>query len=108
MNQYHHQVDVARVWLVTGCSSGQGRSLVTAILARGDKVIATARRIADLDFISQEYEVQKRAFPITLDVTDTFDQLREAIDKAVAHFGAIDVLVNNAGFIVSGVWEELT
>lgn len=84
-----------------------GRSLVTAILARGDKVIATARRIADLDYIHQLPGAQHRALAITLDVTDPVDRLREAVDGAVSHFGAVDVLVNNAGFVVSGVWEEL-
>lgn len=96
-----------RVWLVTGCSSGLGRHLAIEILARGDKIIATARRISDLDFISSLDGGKERALCITLDVTEPYNQLREKIDKAIGHFGSIDVLVNNAGFVVSGVWEEL-
>lgn len=103
----HPEPQPARVWLVTGCSSGLGRTLVTAILARGDKVIATARRIADLDYVQELPGAQQRALTVTLDVTDSFERLHSAVDQAVAHFGAVDVLVNNAGFVVSGVWEEL-
>jgi NAD(P)-dependent dehydrogenase (short-subunit alcohol dehydrogenase family) len=102
-----HPSASARVWLVTGCSSGFGRHLVSAIIARGDKVIATARRISDLDYIAEIDPTHEQALAITLDVTDPFDQVRDAVDKAIAHFGSIDVLVNNAGFVVSGVWEEL-
>jgi NAD(P)-dependent dehydrogenase (short-subunit alcohol dehydrogenase family) len=96
-----------QVWLVTGCSSGFGRHLVSAILARGDKVIATARRIQDLDYIKSIDGGKERALGITLDVTEPYDQLCQKIDKAIGHFGSIDILVNNAGFVVSGVWEEL-
>ena len=103
----HIAQSFARVWLVTGCSSGFGRHLVSAILARGDRVIATARRISDLDYISEVDESEERALAITLDVTDAFEQIQSAINDAIAHFGKIDILVNNAGFVVSGVWEEL-
>lgn len=95
-----------QVWLVTGCSSGLGRSLATAILARGDKIIATARNIADLDYINRLDGARERSLAITLDVTEPFERLR-AVDTAIAYFGTIDVLVNNAGFVVSGIWEEL-
>lgn len=97
----------AQVWLVTGCSSGLGRHLVEGILARGDKVIATARRLTDLDYISNIDGGLERALALTLDVTDSFEQLQDAVDGAVRHFGTIDILVNNAGFVVSGILEEL-
>ncbi|KAH7371115.1 hypothetical protein BKA66DRAFT_190330 [Pyrenochaeta sp. MPI-SDFR-AT-0127] len=108
MADTYHPLTPSRVWLVTGCSSGIGRHLVSAIIARGDKVIATARRISDLDYLAKIEGAQDRALGITLDVTDPADQLRETIDRAISHFGVIDVLVNNAGFVVSGVWEELS
>jgi NAD(P)-dependent dehydrogenase (short-subunit alcohol dehydrogenase family) len=95
----------ARVWLITGTSSGLGRALARAALDRGDRVVATARstdRIADL-----EREFPDRAVAVALDVTDR-DQAREAVDAAVRAFGRIDVLVNNAGYGVLGAVEELT
>jgi NAD(P)-dependent dehydrogenase (short-subunit alcohol dehydrogenase family) len=42
-----------------------------------------------------------------LDVTASYDEICAKINHAIEHFGGIDVLVNNAGFVVSGVWEEL-
>ena len=98
---------MGQVWLVTGCSSGLGRELVIAILARGDQVIATARRISDLDYIASIEGGAQNALAITLDVTEPYDAIQEKINKAIKHFGTITVLVNNAGFVVSGVWEEL-
>ncbi|KIN06810.1 hypothetical protein OIDMADRAFT_150101 [Oidiodendron maius Zn] len=108
MAEPHPTPASSRVWLVTGCSSGLGRHLVFAILARGDKVIATARKISDLDYINNIDGGKERALGITLNVTEPYDHLRDRIDKAIGHFGSIDVLVNNAGFVVSGVWEELS
>ncbi|KAH6682827.1 hypothetical protein B0J14DRAFT_132787 [Halenospora varia] len=93
----------ARVWLVTGCSTGFGRSFVPAILARGDKVIATARRISDLDYI----EGNENARALQLDVTAPEDIIRQKTKQAISEFGKIDVLVNNAGYVLSGVWEEV-
>lgn len=107
MAEPHASAASVRVWLVTGCSSGLGRHLVSEILARGDKVIATARKISDLDYVKSIDGGKERALGITLDVTEPYDRVRKVIDKAIGHFGSIDILVNNAGFIVSGVWEEL-
>lgn len=93
----------AKVWLVTGCSSGFGQSLVPAILARGDKVIATARQVSDLGYLKDV----KNVAAIQLDVTAPNEVLCSKVEEAVAKFGTIDVLVNNAGYVLSGVWEEL-
>jgi NAD(P)-dependent dehydrogenase (short-subunit alcohol dehydrogenase family) len=97
---------VPRIWLVTGCSSGLGRELVRSILVRGDKVIATARSLADLDYIHAMDGVADRCHHLELDVTMPERELAVRVRKAVAHMGRIDVLVNNAGFVMSGVWEE--
>lgn len=97
-----------QVWLVTGCSSGLGRHLVSAVLARGDQIIATARRIADLDYIASIEGGTQNALGIVLDVTEPYEAVQTKIRRAVEHFGSITVLVNNAGFVASGVWEELT
>ena len=93
------------VWFVTGCSSGFGSLLVPAIIARGDKVIATSRRTVDISDIPVA-TAQNVKF-IQLDVAGSEDALQQAVKDAVAVFGSIDVLINNAGFVMSGVWEEL-
>jgi NAD(P)-dependent dehydrogenase (short-subunit alcohol dehydrogenase family) len=94
-----------RVWFITGTSSGLGRAIAQAALDHGDRVVATARstdRIADL-----ERDFADRVVALPLDVTDP-DQARAAIDAAVAAFGHIDVVVNNAGYGVLGALEELS
>lgn len=98
---------VPRVWLVTGCSSGLGRQLVMAILARGDKVIPTVRRLSDLEYIYSMDGVTDKFYPLELDVTMPERELLAKVREAITHMGRIDVLVNNAGFVISGVWEEI-
>lgn len=99
----HNLGQAPKVWLVTGCSTGFGRALVPAILARGDKVIATARRISDLEYLQDV----AGAKALQLDVTASEEVIRHKADEATELFGRIDVLVNNAGYVLSGVWEEV-
>jgi NAD(P)-dependent dehydrogenase (short-subunit alcohol dehydrogenase family) len=94
-----------KVWLITGASKGFGRVWTKAALDRGDKVIATARNIGALDDLSKEYG--DSVFPVQLDVTDR-QNCFEAVNKAISHFGKIDILINNAGFGQFGFMEELT
>lgn len=93
----------SRVWLITGCSSGFGRELVLAASASGDRVVATARRIADLEYCRTISNVRS----LELDVTAEQADLDAKVQEAVKEFGRLDVLVNNAGYVLSGVWEEL-
>jgi NAD(P)-dependent dehydrogenase (short-subunit alcohol dehydrogenase family) len=85
-----------RVWLITGCSSGFGRELARAALAAGDRVMATARQPAGLEFPDTT----------ALDVTDPAS-IEKAVQTTVERFGRIDVLVNNAGYGSVGAVEEL-
>lgn len=94
-----------KVWFITGSSRGLGRSLTKAVLAKGDKVAATARDINSLKDLVEKYPEQ--IFPITLNVTE-YDQVHMAIEAAIKHFGRIDVLVNNAGFGIVGAAEAFT
>ncbi|WP_316830790.1 oxidoreductase [Pedobacter aquatilis] len=94
-----------KVWFITGSSRGLGRSLTEAVLAKGDKVAATARNIDALKDLAEKYKEQ--LLPLTLDVTD-YDQVHLVIEAAVGHFGRIDVLVNNAGFGIVGATEAFT
>ncbi|KAF5588030.1 short-chain oxidoreductase [Fusarium subglutinans] len=91
------------VWLVTGCSSGFGTEFVHQILSRGDKVIATARNSARIEPLASQ-----GAAVLELDVTDSQDSIDQTIAKAFAIYGRIDVLVNNAGFVAAGSWEDLS
>jgi NAD(P)-dependent dehydrogenase (short-subunit alcohol dehydrogenase family) len=94
---------MAKTWLITGCSSGLGRAIAAAALERGDQVVATARRTDRLEQLAEPYG--ERALPIGLDVTRP-EEIRATVEQTVARFGAIDVLVNNAGFGMVGAIEE--
>lgn len=84
-----------QVWFITGSSRGFGRSLVSAALEAGDRVVATARRPEQLGDFVEKYG--DRILPVALDVTDAA-QSRAAIAESVARFGRLDVIVNNAGY----------
>jgi NAD(P)-dependent dehydrogenase (short-subunit alcohol dehydrogenase family) len=93
----------SRVWFITGAASGFGRAIVDAVLARGDRVVATARRAEQLSDLSSHDGVH----PVALDVTDPAGR-EAAVDEAVRRLGRIDVLVNNAGRTQVGAVEETT
>ncbi|AJZ84850.1 MULTISPECIES: SDR family NAD(P)-dependent oxidoreductase [Streptomyces] len=84
-----------QVWFITGSSRGLGRALVTAALEAGDHVVATARDPKALAEAFGEYG--DRVHPVALDVTRP-EAAHEAVEAALARFGRIDVLVNNAGY----------
>lgn len=91
------------VWFITGCSSGFGHELARLVLARGWRAVVTARdkaRVADL-----ARSAASRALALDLDITDAA-QVAVAVKAAEAHFGGIDVLVNNAGYGYQASVEE--
>jgi len=92
-----------RVWFITGASSGFGRAIVDAAMARGDSVVATVRRTDGLSDLEQS----DRVHVVALEVTDA-SQREAAVDEALERFGRIDVLVNNAGRTQVGAVEETT
>lgn len=91
------------VWLVTGSSSGFGREFVQAALARGFRVMASARDPKKLDGLVARNPDKARA--VALDVTDP-SQIKAAVNETLRVFGRIDVLVNNAGYGYLGAVEE--
>ena len=95
----------SRVWLITGSSTGFGRSLAEAVLKHGDRVVATARKPEQLDALVSQYPQAAKA--VRLDVTNP-QQVREAVKAAIDAFGRIDVVVNNAGFASVGAIEALS
>ena len=90
------------VWLVTGCSSGFGEAFVHRILTAGDKVIATGR-----DLKKVEHLEKVGAAVLQLDVTESQKSLDDKMAKAIEIYGKIDVVINNAGFVTGGAWEDL-
>ncbi|MBN8229866.1 SDR family NAD(P)-dependent oxidoreductase [Corallococcus macrosporus] len=93
----------SRVWFVTGSSTGFGRHIVEEVIARGERVVATARDPRKLDDLVAR--APDRVLALQLDVTKP-EQVQESITAALKRFGAIDVLVNNAGYSVLGALEE--
>jgi NAD(P)-dependent dehydrogenase (short-subunit alcohol dehydrogenase family) len=94
---------MAKTWLITGSSRGFGWELAKAALGRGDRVVATARRPEQLGDLVEQYGDRVRA--VALDVTDVA-AARAAVQVAVDEFGALDVVVNNAGYANSAPIEE--
>lgn len=89
------------VWLITGSTSGFGAEFVKRLLAKGDKVIATARNTSKIAHL-QEAGAAILKLDLTADQAD-FDKLAEA---ATAIYGGVDVLVNNAGYSHFGTVED--
>lgn len=83
------------VWFITGCSTGFGRELAKQVLARGWRAVVTARDKARLDDLVAD--TGDRALACDLDLADQ-DQIVSAAKAAIARFGRVDVLVNNAGY----------
>jgi NAD(P)-dependent dehydrogenase (short-subunit alcohol dehydrogenase family) len=94
---------MAKVWLITGSSRGLGRCLAEAVLAQGDRLVATARQPEQLGDLVTRYGDTVRA--VALDVTQP-EQARAAVSAAVETFGRLDVLVNNAGYGNMAAIEE--
>jgi len=97
-------MSTGRVWLITGATGGLGRALVDRVLQSGDWVVAAARdpdRLRGLHTASQG-----RFLLVPMDVTDPA-QVEVAVQRGIAMFGRLDVLVNNAGYAQPGALEEL-
>ncbi len=94
-----------RVWFITGASTGFGRLLAEEVLKTGGKVVATARRLDKVADLERQYPQTAKA--IALDVTNQ-TQIDSAVAQAIAKFGRVDVLVNNAGYGVAGAIEEVS
>jgi NAD(P)-dependent dehydrogenase (short-subunit alcohol dehydrogenase family) len=99
------RTQTSRVWFITGASTGFGRLLAEELLKRGEQVAATARDWAKVADLEQQYPGKARAFE--LDVTEP-EQIVAVASQAFEAFGHIDVLVNNAGYGVTGAIEEVS
>lgn len=94
-----------QTWLITGCSSGFGELFVRQLCAAGDNVIATGRNAAT----KLAHLRESGATILDLDVTSPAAEIDAKMSEAWTIYpGGIDVVVNNAGYILSGAFEELT
>jgi NAD(P)-dependent dehydrogenase (short-subunit alcohol dehydrogenase family) len=93
--------NTSRVWFITGASSGIGRELVRQALDAGEAVTAVARNTSELKDLGES----ERLLAIDADVRDE-ESVRRAVEQAVARFGRIDVVANNAGYGLFGAVEE--
>ncbi|KPH12356.1 oxidoreductase [Chryseobacterium sp. ERMR1:04] len=93
------------VWFITGSSKGLGKSLVEEVLLKGDYVVATARNPEQLKELSEQYPNQLLALQLDVQIKE---QIYSTVAEAINHFGRIDVLVNNAGFGITGATEAFT
>lgn len=86
---------MSQIWLITGSSRGLGRAFTEAALGAGHSVVAGARNPDQLADLRSKFG--EKIHPVSLDVTNEA-RAKAAVDAAVAHFGGLDVLVNNAGY----------
>jgi NAD(P)-dependent dehydrogenase (short-subunit alcohol dehydrogenase family) len=96
---------MSKVWLVTGSASGLGRNIVEAVLASGDRLVATARDPRRLEDLVEKYGHRIRTAP--LDVADEA-AAKAAVQVAVDAFGRLDVVVNNAGYDDLAPFEQVS
>ena len=91
---------MAKVILITGCSTGIGRDLAQRLAQSGYTVVATARKAEALEDLDV-------AMKLLLDVTQP-ESVRQVVDCIIQRFGRIDALVNNAGYAQCGAIEEIS
>lgn len=92
-----------KVWFITGASRGFGRIWADAALKRGDKVAATARSLDSIAELKEKYG--DNVLTLELDVTNA-GQVKAVVEQAHAHFGRLDIVLNNAGYSLVGAIEE--
>jgi len=93
-----------KIWFITGASRGFGALVTERALAKGDKVVATARNPRA---VTERFGEHPNLLAVALDVSNE-DQAQTAARAAIDHFGRIDILLNNAGFGLMGAVEEAT
>ena len=98
-----------QVALVTGCSGGLGVQMAKALASQGCNIVAIARRMDKLKAVCAEIEKEfgVETLPLQCDITDT-DNVNDVVAKAVAKFGRIDILINNAGTGAVAPAEDIT
>jgi NADP-dependent 3-hydroxy acid dehydrogenase YdfG len=96
-------ITTPKIWFITGASRGFGRIWTEAALQRGDKVAATARKLESIADFTEKYG--ENVLTLELDVTNA-EQVNSAVAQAHAHFGRLDIVLNNAGYSLVSTIEE--
>lgn len=104
-NDNTNSTSTPKIWFITGTSRGFGRVWTEAILKRGDKVAATARKLESIADFKEKYG--DNVLTLELDVTN-HEQVKKAVEQAHAYFGRLDIVFNNAGYSLVGTIEEAT
>ena len=94
-----------KIWFITGASKGFGFEITKAALEAGDKVVATVRNNSSALYTSLKGNTN--LFVVEMDVTKEAD-VKDAVEKAIDHFGKLDIVVNNAGYGIVGAIEEVS
>lgn len=94
---------MSRVWLITGSNRGLGRAFAEKAASLGDKVIAGTRKID----LGDDFYLNENVLPVKMDVTNP-QEISEAVQAGAKRFGSIDILINNAGYGISGAFEEVS
>ncbi|KAI1324234.1 hypothetical protein F5Y16DRAFT_381614 [Xylariaceae sp. FL0255] len=90
-----------RVWLITGASSGFGQELAKVVLSKGDRVIATSRNPEKITGLTGAKSAH-------LDQNESLDKVKADVEKIIAIYGTVDIVVNNAAYVQGGTVEEST
>jgi NAD(P)-dependent dehydrogenase (short-subunit alcohol dehydrogenase family) len=97
-----------KVALVTGAARGLGRAIALALAEAGSDVALGLREIAsDSGVVAEVAGRGRKALPLQMDMTSP-EQIRQAVDLTVQHFGRLDILVNNAGIAPDNLAENVT
>ena len=103
MMEQQNKKSNSKVWFITGASRGFGKVWADAALKRGDKVAATARKLSGIADLKEKYG--DNVLTLELDVTNS-EQVKAVVAQAYAHFGRLDIVLNNAGYSLVGTIEE--
>ena len=101
----HTLLAMDRVWFITGCSRGLGLAIADLALESGGSVIATARKVEQIQHLVEKYGAD-RVLPLSLDVKSA-DQVAKAVKTGHDKFGRIDIVVNNAGYANTVALEDM-
>ncbi|KAK4233339.1 hypothetical protein C8A03DRAFT_19575 [Achaetomium macrosporum] len=101
-SQLPYKLPSDAVWFITGCSSGIGKSLAELVVAKGQRLVATARKLDDLAYLPDD---TPSILKLSVDVASK-QSVDDAVAAALEHFARLDVVVNNAGYSLRGDTEN--